>query len=216
MFSNYFSFNKSSSIWGVDINQISSSSKSLLTYGVESRNHQHIFSKTRIRLNKKIFFNLGYRYSTDQLNTIGEKFLNKNYLVAQYAIEPSVQLQNRAKWRILLTYTDNVKKNEIDAHEVLMSKSLTGEMKVNIFSKTNLNIKINYTRSDFEEKNTVANSTVGFFMLDGLSTGRNYLWNIDLNKRLAGNIEMNISYEGRKPGNNSITNIGRASVRAIF
>jgi len=53
-------------------------------------------------------------------------------------------------------------------------------------------------------------------MLGGLLPGKNYIWTIDFIRRLSGNLELNIQYEGRKSETSNMINIGRASVRAIF
>jgi hypothetical protein len=37
-----------------------------------------------------------------------------------------------------------------------------------------------------------------------------------MTRRLSNNLEINIQYEGRKPGNANVVHIGRVSVRALL
>ena len=59
-------------------------------------------------------------------------------------------------------------------------------------------------------------SPLGYDMLQGLSIGDNYVWNINYQQRLANNLQITISYDGRKSENQPVINIGRMEARYLF
>ena len=60
------------------------------------------------------------------------------------------------------------------------------------------------------------NTAVAFTMLEGLQNGKNFLWNLSLDRQLSKTVQMNLQYEGRKTGDNRVVHVGRAQVRAVF
>ena len=60
------------------------------------------------------------------------------------------------------------------------------------------------------------NTPVAYTLLGGLNKGRNLLWSVNLTRRLGGNIDLNLNYNGRKAGDSATVHIARAQVRANF
>ena len=59
-------------------------------------------------------------------------------------------------------------------------------------------------------------SPASYTILEGLAPGKNYLWTIDLTKKLGNNLELSLQYDGRKPAGEGIINTGRAALRALL
>jgi hypothetical protein len=209
--SNTIYFNRKNSVWGIDVTHRLNNTKSLLNYGFESNSLRDLTLKGRWNLNRSIATTFTNKYVRNQLIT--PSFTNRNYLVDEVSAEPSVSYIYKSDFRVSLIYTYDTKKNKTGNFEKAINNQLAAEVKYNVLSNGTINGRFSFNNISFTGD---ANSTVGYILLDGLLPGKNYLWNLELTKRLAGNIELNLQYEGRKPGENPVVHTGRVSVRAIF
>ncbi|HEV8083893.1 MAG TPA: hypothetical protein VGP55_11850 [Chitinophagaceae bacterium] len=212
--SNTLYFNRTSIKWGVDFTHRLNNNKSLLNYGFEGRKLRDITLKGRWNVNRSIATSFTNKYIRNELNT--PSFANRNYNINEFSAEPSVSYIYRSDFRVSLIYTYDIRRNTIQLLEKAINNAIAAEVRYNVLSTGTLNGRFSYNNIKYNGGPGSTNSTVGYIILDGLLPGKNYLWNVELTKRIAGNIELNLQYEGRKPGDTKTIHTGRASVRAIL
>jgi hypothetical protein len=211
-FLNTLSFNRFSSKWGIDISNLQNTGKALLTYGYESRKLNDWTAKLRWNLSTSVTFDMNAKKGINALYT--PSFGNKNYELTICNAEPRIAYVRGTVFRIQTSYRYEQKKNKPEfGEEKSYSNSLNLETKYNVLQNSSINAKFSFNNINY---NYPANTTVSYIMLDGLLPGKNFLWSIDLTKRLLNNIEMNFQYEGRKPGDARTVHVGRAALRALF
>lgn len=217
-FINTFSFNRFSTKWGFDVTNARNNSKSLLTYGYESHKLYDWTLRTRLNITRIFTFEVTGHTGINQLITSNPQFDNRNYKINQNSVEPHVTFTRGSNFRWGVGYKLSNKNNEQGSMEKSISNSLNTDIKYNILQSTSISAKFTYSNITFTSLDNPPNpnSSSGYIMLEGLQPGKNYLWTLDLTKRLSNNLEFNMQYEGRKPGDSRIVHIGRASIRALL
>ena len=179
--------------------------------GRESRGLIESFFRSRVRLAKSadLILNLknGNRIYTSIIDS------TRNLDISFYSLNPEVSYRPSSNFRINLQYAYDSRKQQINGTEDASSHDFTLVTTYRQASNANLNFSISYVNVTTDVK---ANSPIEFDLLDGLKEGKNFIWNTLFTKRLSNNIDLNISYEGRKTGDASTVHIARAQVKATF
>ena len=217
---NTFSFNRSDPHWGFDLSNTHNGSKTLITYGYEARQLAEWSLRTRLNLNKAIALNATFRQGNSQLHNSGSNFDSSNYQLQQFSTEPALTYTRGANFRIGMGYKLSYKMNDPSlGGQKYTSGAFNADFKYNILQSTSIQSKFTYNQITYRSKdgsNASTTSSVSYVILEGLSPGKNYLWNIDLTKKLGSSLELSLQYEGRKAGDANIVHTGRASLRALL
>jgi hypothetical protein len=216
-FINTVSFNRASSKWGIDVSNLQNTGKNLLTYGYESRKQKDLIMRLRYNIGTMLTLNVNTKKSLSALYT--PSFDNRNYEITSTNAEPQLVFVKGTVFRLQGSYRYEQKENApAFGGQESISNSLIAETKYNVFQNSSITGRFTYNAIQYIDKtsNNKANTTVSYTMLDGLLPGKNFLWSLDLTKRLLNNVELNFQYEGRKPAETKSIHTGRASLRALF
>lgn len=206
-------FNRSKPKFSLKFNQLDQRNKTLLAGGFDAR---HLREYTLLQ-----GASLGRRLRLQNLLAYGRRdnrsefFPDRDYQIQYGKIEPELNLTTaKNKFRVTLVYAFKHKKNLLSAQELALSHQLTARFKYTP-KKTNLEASFSFVQLKFDGQ---PNTAVEFIMTEGLKDGKNYLWSLNFNRALSkdGKIQMWLTYEGRKVGNNSVVHVGRAQLRASF
>jgi len=215
---NTLAYNRSSNKWGFDLVQSNNSNRALLAYGYESRSSNEYSFRARWNIGKTFTTEWLLRKSRNRLQNSAKSFGNRNYDIGQMAAEPRLSYTLGSNFRAQLSYRWQQKRNAEGDQEQADFGSVNAEMKYNLLQSLSLQSKFTLTDIRFRSLNPqgAVNSPSSYILLEGLLPGKNYLWNLDLTKKLSNSLEMTIQYEGRKPGSARMVHVGRAGIRALL
>jgi hypothetical protein len=210
-FRNTFYFNRTHPKYGADISYRKNNMKILMTNGSEQKSLSEWKVKLRWNFTRKWQLNFKIKEGLKTANS--EFFHNRDYYIDYYSLEPSLVFQPNKYFRVGLNYDNGEKINQIGLQETVKSNSLSFNAKYNLLNKGILNGGLQYISLKY---NGLQTGPVAFEMMEGLRSGDNFTWHIAYQRTILKNLQLSVSYNGRKPADTNVIHIGTVQLRAYF
>ncbi|MCB0685071.1 MAG: hypothetical protein KDC53_01060, partial [Saprospiraceae bacterium] len=184
----------------------------VLTTGYESKQlFRHIL---RSRMNFHQEFSGLLSLISELNNQDSENFDNKDFKIQSYEIQPELNWQPSTSFRLTTKYRYADKQNQLNEGKDRASiHDLKSEATISKVSTSSLRGSLSLVLIEYQGPR---NGSLEFAMLNGLKNGTNWIWGIGFDRRLANNIRLNLSYDGRKSGSARVVHTARAQVSAFF
>lgn len=211
LYSGILYFNRGNPNYDLQLGRRNNRNRLVQTAGFEDRGVNEDYFRARVAFNKNIdIISIVTRGSKTLASEI---FSNNDYQIAFTKVEPQISYRYGDKLRINTSYLYEEKRNNIKEKESAIINDLSLGITYSKVKTSRINAEIKYAAIKY---NGVANTAIELNMLDGLKNGNNILWKLDYTVRIMKNVDVNISYEGRKTGQRNTTHVGRAQVNSRF
>ncbi len=205
-------FNRANPGYGLDFGYFRASNKQLLTQGFENRGREDYSTNLRININK--LYSLKILYLWGRVSSNSDFLAGRNYLVSQQKIMPEISWQPNTNFRWSVRYGYSGKENMMgEPHEIARIHEFSTNARVSKAADFLMDAFFKFSNISYEGQ---SNTPVAYEMLEALQPGENYSWNLTLQKKILLGLQLSVSYEGRKSGDNEAVHIGRMQVSALF
>lgn len=204
-----FYFNRNHPVWSADLTRVKNQSRTLLVNGFDTReSDENIFN---IRLNLSRTWGTQIQALNGKKGSFSQFLANRNFTYRYNAVEPQLLFTapgGKFGWSLIGKYylakAGSTKSENLEfGMDVRISKASKGSFSGNVML-----VKIDF--------NGDPASPIGYELMRGLLPGQNYTWNLMYQQRLSANIQMDVSYDGRKSQNSPFIHIGRVMARYLF
>lgn len=205
-------FNQSSAVFGADYTYIDNQSRQLLTTGLEEKKLQS--QQLRWRFNFKKAWSINSDNVLSQKVNNSQFFVERNYRIQAKQFEEKLVYQPSTVFRISGIYKYEDKRNVIpEGGQKALLNTYAVELKYNQTEKGSLNARFDWIRIQY---NAELSTAVAYEMLNGLSVGENFTWELSYQRNLNNNIQISITYNGRKTPTAPTVHLGGAQIKAFF
>ncbi len=205
-------FNQNSPVFGIDYTWQDTRNKSSLINGFDSRTNTYHEVRGRWNVTRKWSTLLAYTNGRKLSNS--QFFTSRNYQILYFAAEPKLSFQPNTSFRASLIFKYSEKRNsEEGGGQLAVMQDYGTEIKYNVLQKGSLLLQAHFIQIDY---NDAVNTNLAYEMLDGLKIGQNMTWGLSYQRSIAGNMQISITYDGRRSEGVPVIHTGGAEVRAFF
>lgn len=209
---NTFYYDRTSRKWSVDHTWQNDRSRSLLLNGFESRSR--LFNTLRVRWNTTRTWTADLEGERGLVSNRSDLLTGRTYAINQQGLKPRVTWQPNTSFRAILSYKFTEKKNKEEfGGEEAEVQDLGAELRYNTAGKGSILMTFNRVAISY---NGETNSPLGNELLAGLKIGTNLTWSLSIQRNLSNNLQVDITYNGRRSEGVKMVHVGGAQVRAFF
>jgi len=165
------------------------------------------------QLKLKEWMNHTFDISNGNKSNDASIFQNRNFNINTFRVNPALHFLFSKTFNTTLQYRFENQENLDGGQQKLKKDEFNFSLGYQNTNNRSIDLSITYSNVNFEG---FINDPVAFTMLDGLQNGKNINWEIRANQRIAKNLQLLISYNGRKNGILNIVHFGNVQVKATF
>jgi hypothetical protein len=211
-FRNTLFINQLNPVFGIDLSYQDARNKVLLVNGFDTRENRFEEARLRWNMSKEFSWNLSYKDGAKKSSS--QYFSSRDYSIVYFEAQPKLNYQPNTSFRASVSFRYTEKKNKVElGGQKAALQDYGAEVKYNVLQKGSLNLKANFIQIKFDGNK---NTSLEFEMLDALKTGQNITWGVSYERTLSNNLQLSLTYDGRKSEGTKVIHTGGAQVRAYF
>lgn len=205
-------YDRTSRSWSVDHTWQQDRARTLLLNGYESRSR--LFNTARIRWNTTRQWTVDVEAERGRVSNASDLLDGRAWAIDQQSIKPRATWQPNTSLRAILSfkYTEKQNLEEFGGERTLL-QDLGLELRYNTAGKGSILATANLVDITFSGE---TNSPLGNELLGGLKPGTNATWSVGIQRNLSGNLQLDLTYNGRRSDGVPVVHVGGAQVRAFF
>ncbi|MGV6844585.1 MAG: hypothetical protein ACWA42_00475 [Lutibacter sp.] len=159
------------------------------------------------------FWVIYFKLSQEKNSTFSLNFNNRNYTLKIKSINPKLSYYFNDTFYFSLIFDYKNKRNIIGNLEQLNFQKLGITFNKTIKNKNFIKFSVDYLNNNFTGN---AFSPVGYQMLEGFQTGKNYTWQFNFRQNINSYLNLSLNYFGRKSENSKTIHTGTIQLKAFF
>jgi hypothetical protein len=205
-------YNRTSSKFGVDYTYSNQVSKTPLTTGFEERDNVSNLLRIRYNFNPKYSIVLEQELGTRK--SASDVIEGRNFSIDLLSLAQTFSYQPSTSFRISASsrYTDKNNDPSLGGEQAnLVDIGL--DVRFNRVESGTMFAQFNYITIEYTGE---SQNSLSYEMLDGLQDGRNTTWAAGIQRNLGKNMQLSLTYNGRKSEDVRAIHTGNVQVRAFF